>query len=55
MQNEKTLNVIEAVKNMTDREADILEVFLSGFRAGKQVSGQKTRSEPAASPAARTG
>lgn len=55
MRDEKAAKVIEAVKNMTDREADILEVFLSGFRAGKQVSGQKIRSAPAVSQAARTG
>ena len=45
MQNEKTVKIIEAVRNMTDHEADILEVFLSGFRAGKQVSAQETRNE----------
>lgn len=55
MQDEKTAEVIEAVRNMTDREADILEVFLSGFLAGKRVSGQKIRNEPAISPPARTG
>lgn len=55
MRDEKTTKVIEAVKSMTDREADILEVFLSGFRAGKQVSGQNVRKEPAISQAARTG
>jgi len=36
MQDEKTAKIIEAVKNMTDLEADILEVFISGFRAGQQ-------------------
>ena len=53
MQNEKTVKIIEAVRNMTDHEADILEVFLSGFRAGKQVSAQETRKE--ASPCRRRG
>ena len=40
MQGEKTMKIIETVRNMTDHEADILEVFMSGFRAGKQVSKQ---------------
>ena len=53
MQDEKTVKIIEAVRNMTDHEADILEVFLSGFRAGKQVSGQEIRKEPAISQATR--
>lgn len=55
MQDEKTVKIIEAIRNMTDREADILEVFISGFRAGKQVSGQKTRDEPAIPQAVRAG
>ena len=55
MKNEKTVKIIEAVKNMTDHEADILEVFISGFRAGKQVSGQEIRDEPAISQVARAG
>ena len=38
MRDEKAEKIIEAVKNMTDHEADILEVFLSGFRAGKRIS-----------------
>ena len=55
MQDEKTVKIIEAIRNMTDREADILEVFLSGFRAGKQVSCQEIREEPAISQAVRAG
>ncbi|MDE7243928.1 MAG: hypothetical protein K2O18_08130 [Oscillospiraceae bacterium] len=55
MQNEKTVKIIEAVRNMTDHEADILEVFLSGFLAGKQVSGQESRKESAISQAVRAG
>lgn len=55
MQNEKTAKIIEAIRNMTDREADILDVFISGFRAGKQVSGQEIREEPAISQAAPAG
>lgn len=47
MQDEKTEKIIEAVKNMTDREADILEVFLAGFRAGKQVSDREAGPEDA--------
>ena len=49
MQNKKTAEIIEAVKNMTDHEANILEVFISGLRTGKQVSGQEIRNEPAIS------
>nr|WP_325182386.1 hypothetical protein [uncultured Oscillibacter sp.] len=41
MRDEKAAEMIETVKNMTDREADILEVFISGFQAGKQVSGKE--------------
>lgn len=55
MQSEKTAKIIEAVRNMTDREADILEVFISGFRAGKQVSGQDIRNERTISHAVQTG
>ena len=43
MQDEKTVKIIEAVRNMSDREADILEVFLLGFQAGKQVTGKKLK------------
>lgn len=43
MYNEKTLHVIESIKNMPDREADILEIFIAGFRAGKQT--QRTEME----------
>lgn len=47
MQSEKTVKIIDAVRNMTDHEADLLEVFISGFQAGKQISGQEIRNEPA--------
>lgn len=55
MQDEKTAKIIEAIHNMSDREADILDVFISGFRAGKQVSGREISDEPAASQTARAG
>lgn len=55
MQDEKTRKIIEAVRNMTDHEADILAVFLSGFQAGKQVFGQELRTEPAIPQAVRAG
>lgn len=55
MQDEKTVKIIEAIKSMTDREADILEVFLSGFRAGKQISEQGVIDEAAISQTARAG
>ena len=38
MPSEKTAKIVEEVRNMTDYEADILEIFLSGFRAGKQAA-----------------
>ena len=53
MQDEKTVKIIEAIRNMTDHEADILEVFISGFRAGKQVAAQEVRNEAAISQAVR--
>ncbi len=37
MHSEKTLQVIESIRNMSDKEADILEVFVAGFRAGRQT------------------
>ena len=37
MYSEKKQQIIEKIKNMTDKEADILEVFIVGFRAGKQT------------------
>lgn len=55
MQDEKSVKIIEAIRNMTDREADILEVFISGFRAGKQISGQEIREEPAIVQTVRAG
>ena len=55
MRDEKTAKIIEVVRNMTDHEADIFEVFISGFRAGKQVSGQEIRNEPAIPQAAQAG
>ena len=55
MQGEKTMKIIETVRNMTDHEADILEVFMSGFRAGKQVSKQEIGNESVVLPAARCG
>lgn len=36
MHGEKTLQVIESIKNMPDKEAGIVEAFVAGFRAGKQ-------------------
>lgn len=50
MQDEKTVKIISAVKDMTDYEANILEAFICGFRAGKQVSAQEIRDDPATSP-----
>ena len=47
MRDEKTVKIIEAIRNMTHHEAGLLEVFLSGFQAGKRVSGQEMRNESA--------
>lgn len=55
MQDEKTVKIIEAIRNMSDRDADILDVFISGFRAGRQVSEQEIRNEPAISQTVRAG
>jgi len=55
MQGEKTVKIIETVRNMTDHEADILEVFMSGFRAGKQVSKQEIGNESVALPTTQAG
>lgn len=38
MQSGKRLQIIESIKNMPDKEADILEVFVAGFRAGKMTA-----------------
>lgn len=35
MKSGKKIQIIESIKNMPDQEADILEVFVAGFRAGK--------------------
>lgn len=35
MQSGKMVQIIESIKNMNDKEAEILEVFVVGFRAGK--------------------
>lgn len=40
----KTLQVIECIKDMPDREADILEIFIAGFRAGKQTQRKEMES-----------
>lgn len=38
MQSGKKIQIIESIKNMPDHEADILEVFVAGFRAGKMTT-----------------
>lgn len=38
MQSGKKIQIIESIKNMPDKEADILEVFVAGFRAGKMTT-----------------
>ena len=33
----KRQEIIESIKNMTDKEADILAVFVAGFKVGKET------------------
>lgn len=39
----KKQEIIESVKKMTDKEADILAVFVAGFKAGKQTMEREIR------------
>lgn len=55
MPSEKTLKLIETVKGMSDWEADILEVFLAGFRAGRQGAGKEGEPGPSGPPPGRAG
>lgn len=54
MCSEKKRQIIEKIKNMTDKEADILEVFIIGFRAGKQTIDKELGSPVACKSAERT-
>lgn len=36
--NEKLSQLVETVKAMPEADAEILEVFLAGFRAGRQIT-----------------
>lgn len=36
--NEKLSQLVERVKAMPEADAEILEVFLAGFRAGRQIT-----------------
>lgn len=55
MQDEKTADIVNAVMNMSDCEVGILEVFLAGLRAGKQVSRREREGAPTIPPPAETG
>lgn len=50
MPSEKTLKLIETVKSMSDWEADILNVFLAGFHAGRQAAGKDGEPGPSDPP-----
>ena len=54
MHGNKTLQVIEEIKNMPDKEADILEVFIIGFRAGKQSARAERDIEQSSKPPKQT-
>lgn len=54
MNSQKTLNVIESIKNMTDREADALEIFISGFIAGKKFEKDEIEQQSCQPPENRT-
>lgn len=45
MCSEKKKQVIENIKKMPEKEADIVEVFVAGFRAGKQTAKASLESE----------
>lgn len=50
MNGQKTLQVIERVKNMTDKEADILDIFITGFRVGMKTGKDEIREQPRKPP-----
>lgn len=54
MNTQKTLQVIESVKKMTDKEADILEIFITGFRVGIKTGKDETQEQPRKPPENRT-
>lgn len=41
MQDRKTAKIIDAVKNMTEQEASILEAFISNLLAEKEIPDKK--------------
>lgn len=45
MRGDKTIEIIESIKNMPDKEADMLEVFVAGFRAGKKTMKSEIESQ----------
>lgn len=54
MNAQKTLQVIESVKNMTDKEADILEIFITGFRVGMKTGKDEIQEQPRKPPTDRS-
>lgn len=47
--NEKLAQLVETVKTMPEAEAEILEVFIAGFRAGRQVTEKEAEEKKARS------
>lgn len=50
MNSKKSLQVIESIKNMSDKEADVLEVFIAGFRSGMQTSRREMENQQLSKP-----
>lgn len=51
MNSQKTSQIIESIKSMTDSEADILEIFIIGFRAGRNSKNESAEQLPENRPA----
>ncbi|MCI9330898.1 MAG: hypothetical protein HFG05_01830 [Oscillibacter sp.] len=54
MQSEKASKIIAAVKALPDQDADILEAFLAGLRAGKRAGDPELPPPAANSPDPKT-
>lgn len=55
MQEERTAEIIDLVKHMTEQEVSVLEAFISGLRAGKSLSDKEGRSPEVFSPICKGG
>lgn len=45
MCSDKNQKIIESIKNMSDKEADILAVFVAGLKAGKEITERESRNQ----------